>query len=114
MNWAIFELIFLHIVCSNNTIFDGNDVIDASKVRYENGRVIVTLDSLSPIGFLTTPIVKVAEDNAAKIENAAAKAVQDAILDLDSKIKAAKDKADVAKDKKETAAKKTTAAAKKA
>ena len=32
------------------------EVVDASKVKIENGKVTVTLDSLSPIAFLTTPI----------------------------------------------------------
>ena len=31
------------------------EVIDASKVKVENGKVTVTLDSLSPVAFLTTP-----------------------------------------------------------
>ncbi|MCR5803817.1 MAG: hypothetical protein K6G47_06105 [Clostridia bacterium] len=32
------------------------EVVDSSKVKIENGKVTVTLDSLSPIAFLTTPI----------------------------------------------------------
>ncbi len=32
------------------------EVVDASKVKVENGKVTVTLDSLSPIAFLTAPI----------------------------------------------------------
>ena len=40
------------------------EVVDSSKVKIENGKVTVTLDSLSPIAFLTTPIVPTATPTA--------------------------------------------------
>ena len=44
------------------------EVVDASKVKVENGKVTVTLDSLSPVAFLTTPIVKATSAPANKAD----------------------------------------------
>ena len=52
------------VVVIHNATTGKWEVIDASKVKVENGKVTVTLDSLSPIAFLTTPINPVATATA--------------------------------------------------
>ena len=60
------------LIVMHNPVTGAWEVVDSSKVKVENGKVTVTLDSLSPIAFLTSPVVKAVETavNNSKVDTA--------------------------------------------